>query len=76
MLQAPQFLFSWEDAAGDKGDKLDAYSKASRLSLFLWDTVPDGELLDAAASGEDVANVMSVQTAGIGDFMIENLFAA
>ncbi len=50
MLQAPQFLFTWE-AAG-KGNKLDGYSKASRLSFFLWDTAPDDDLLTAAAKGD------------------------
>jgi hypothetical protein len=50
MLQAPEFLFTWE-AAGN-GNVLDGYSKASRLSFFLWDTAPDDELLTAAAKGE------------------------
>jgi hypothetical protein len=50
MLQAPQFLFTWE-AAGN-GKALDGYSKAARLSFFLWDTAPDDELLNAAAAGD------------------------
>src|SRR5690606_10883755 len=32
--------------------RLDAYSLASRLSFFLWNSVPDEELLQAAESGE------------------------
>jgi hypothetical protein len=32
--------------------RLDAYSLASRLSLFLWNAAPDDELLRAAESGE------------------------
>jgi hypothetical protein len=56
MLVSPQFLFREEvaeadpDAVGQK--RLDAYSKAERLSFFLWDTAPDTALLDAAQKGE------------------------
>jgi hypothetical protein len=56
MLVSPQFLFRQEasipdpDNAGQR--RLDAYSKASRLSFFLWDTSPDAELLDAAQKGD------------------------
>jgi hypothetical protein len=56
MLDSSQFLFRQEasipdpDNAGQR--KLDAYSKASRLSFFLWDTTPDLDLLDAADKGE------------------------
>lgn len=32
--------------------RLDSYALASRLSLFLWNSVPDDELLDAAESGQ------------------------
>jgi hypothetical protein len=56
MLQAPQFLFNWENAVADKDHPgrwtLDAYSRAARLSFFLWDTAPDDVLLTAAQSGE------------------------
>ena len=53
MLQAPQFLFDWEVAkAGLSGSELDGYSKAARLSFFLWDTAPDDGLLTAAETGE------------------------
>jgi hypothetical protein len=50
MLQAPQFLFTWENAT--PSGELDAYSKASRLSFFLWDTAPDDVLLTAAEHGD------------------------
>jgi hypothetical protein len=56
MLVSPQFLFREEvaeadpDAIGQK--RLNAYSKAERLSFFLWDAAPDSELLDAAQKGE------------------------
>jgi hypothetical protein len=56
MLESPQFLFTWESAEPDPRHdglrQLDAYSKAARLSFFLWDTAPDVQLLDAAERGE------------------------
>ncbi|MBS1830683.1 MAG: DUF1592 domain-containing protein [Acidobacteria bacterium] len=42
MLQSPHFLFHLEQGA---------YRTASRLSYFLWDTMPDETLLTAAAKG-------------------------
>lgn len=56
MLSSPKFLFREEGLTPDPehhGEyRLDAYSKASQLSFFLWDSSPDGKLLDAAAKGE------------------------
>ena len=52
LLQSPQFLFVWETADPKSKGALDAYSMASKLSFFLWDTTPDDELLRAAAAGE------------------------
>ncbi len=56
MLQAPQFLFAWEQAEPDPGNaggqRLDAWSRAARLSFFLWDTAPDDMLLTAAGRGD------------------------
>jgi hypothetical protein len=49
MLQAPGFLF-WMEATPRTDWK--PYSIASRLSYFLWDTMPDDELLRRAAAGE------------------------
>jgi mono/diheme cytochrome c family protein len=43
MLQSPQFLFHLEP---------EPYATASRLSYFLWDTMPDEALFDAARTGE------------------------
>ena len=55
MLVAPDFLFRVERAEPDPDRleklRLDAYSRASRLSFFLWDTTPDAELMAAAQSG-------------------------
>lgn len=47
MLQSPHFLFRVE-----RGGANGQYETASRLSYFLWDTMPDDELFRAAASGE------------------------
>ncbi len=46
ILSAPAFLFQ----AGDAGT-LDDFALASRLSYFLWRSMPDDELFDAARSG-------------------------
>ncbi len=56
MLEAPQFLFRREVAVADpnqpSAQRLDGYSKAARLSFFLWNTTPDDALLTAAQNGE------------------------
>ncbi|MEZ5299620.1 MAG: DUF1592 domain-containing protein [Verrucomicrobiales bacterium] len=46
VLCAPQFLLVNRDP------EVDAYTVASRLSYFLWSSMPDGELLDLAAQGK------------------------
>jgi hypothetical protein len=51
MLVAPEFLYRVDTAAPD-GRQLDSYSKASRLSFLIWDSVPDQALLTAASRGE------------------------
>ena len=55
MLESPRFLFREEMAEPDPDNagsmRLTAYSKATRLSFFLWNTTPDDELLAAAESG-------------------------
>lgn len=49
MLQSPNFLFRIQRGpAGEFGQ----YEMASRLSYFLWDTMPNAMLLSAAANGE------------------------
>ena len=56
MLIGPQMIFIIDVAEPDPQkpgqERLDAYSLASRLSFFLWNTAPDDELLLAAGSGE------------------------
>jgi hypothetical protein len=56
MLESPQFLFREEVAEPDPDHpgayRLDAYSKASQLSFFLWNAGPDPKLMAAAQSGK------------------------
>ena len=54
MLQSPHFLMRIERTVpdGHGGTKLDAWSKATRLSYFLTNSTPDAELLRAAGAGE------------------------
>jgi hypothetical protein len=56
LLDSPSFIFRKDAAEPDPADKsklrLTAWSKASRLSFFLWNAGPDDELLRAAGAGE------------------------
>lgn len=56
LLMSPNVLLVIETGEPDPHEpgklRLDAYSLATRLSLFLWNAAPDAELLQAAASGE------------------------
>ncbi len=54
VLQSPFFLYHVEFGQAQAGDALvalDDYELASRLSYFLWDSMPDEALFDAAAAG-------------------------
>ncbi len=55
LLVSPDFLFRVESAEPDPANseeyRLDAYTKAARLSFLLWDSTPDAELIAAARSG-------------------------
>lgn len=61
MLQSPHFLYRTElsDVVVEGGLPLGGFEVAARLSYLLWNTMPDGELLEAAARGEldDAAGV-------------------
>lgn len=61
MLQSPAFLFHLEE--GPDGKWLQ-YGVASRLSYFLWDTMPDGQLFQAAEAGDlkDADGIRKVAT--------------
>ncbi len=53
LLVSPAFVFRMEAVEADPagGQRLDAYSLATRISFLLWDAPPDEALLDAAADG-------------------------
>ncbi len=56
VLLAPDFLFRLEfdpeGAAPDSAQKVSGWELASRLSFFLWSSIPDDELLDASHKGK------------------------
>ncbi len=54
MLQSPNFLFRVEqgEVGTDGVRRYTSWEMATRLSLLLWDSVPDEALLDAAAADE------------------------
>lgn len=54
VLQSPQFLYRIEPGVpnGDAAFPLSGEEIASRLSYFLWSTMPDDALLEAASRGE------------------------
>jgi hypothetical protein len=52
ILTSPRFLFRVEPEPKDSWRPLDGYELATRLAAFLWNSVPDEELLDMAASGK------------------------
>ena len=77
VLMAPDFCYRIDLAGDNPGiHPLSDYALASRLSYFLWSSMPDQELLDHAAAGDlhrpDVlaaqtrANAQGRQGAGVG----------
>ena len=60
VLSSPRFLYRIEepieDSADEKHPLIDEFALASRLSYFLWSTMPDDELLQLAEQGELRAN--------------------
>lgn len=52
VLCSPRFLFLAEGAAGKARQQLDAWELASRLSYFLWSSMPDEQLARLAANGQ------------------------
>jgi hypothetical protein len=53
MLLSPAFLYHVEPTTGAPGElvALDDHTIASRLSYFIWQSMPDDELLDVAEAG-------------------------
>lgn len=56
ILASPRFLFREEESlaadAGEAHPRIDEYALASRLSYFLWSTMPDEELFRLARAGQ------------------------
>lgn len=52
MLQSPNFLYHVENSNYDGTREVGDFEMASRLSYFLWKSMPDDELFEAAANGE------------------------
>jgi len=50
VLKSPRFLYREVGSANPQAP--DAYDTASRMSFALWDSLPDQQLLEAAAGGE------------------------
>ncbi len=52
ILTSPRFLFRVEPEPQDSWRALNGFELATRLAAFLWNSVPDAELLDMATTGE------------------------
>jgi hypothetical protein len=52
-IASPKFLYLYDRQDEDTADQtIDPYALASRLSFFLWGSLPDRTLIDLAANGE------------------------
>ena len=52
ILVSPAFLYRVESVASSREKPLNGWEMASRMSFFLWSSIPDDELRRAAAAGE------------------------
>jgi hypothetical protein len=50
-IASPRFLYIYDRAGSEVADALDDYELASRLSFFLWGSIPDEQLLALAEAG-------------------------
>ena len=77
VLASPRFLFRLEapatHALGARHAEVDEYSLASRLSYFLWSSMPDEELMRLAARGELRANLGAQVKRMLADARADNL---
>jgi hypothetical protein len=77
VLASPRFLFKLEQAAPHSVSSavadVDEYSLASRLSYFIWSTMPDDQLLQLAAKGELRKNLQAQVVRMLADPRAENL---
>jgi hypothetical protein len=67
VLESPRFLYVLEFGEGtETGNvvQLSSYETAARLALFLWRSVPDDTLMQAAAAGQ-LATVAQVQAQAV-----------
>ncbi len=69
VLLAPNFLFRVEQNLGQALRSLDGYELAARLSYFLWGSMPDNALFDAAKQGtlSDATQVTAQATRLLAD---------
>lgn len=68
ILCSPHFLYLIEPSADDGGPQpLDDHALATRLSMFLWNSLPDAELRDLADRGELRANLDAQVTRLLAD---------
>jgi hypothetical protein len=52
-ISSPKFLYLYDESATGEGtEKIDDFELASRMSFFLWGSIPDQLLLDLASAGE------------------------
>jgi hypothetical protein len=52
VLTSPQFLFHIEQSQGPELEDLNDWELASKLSYFLWNTMPDERLMQLASNGQ------------------------
>ena len=53
VLSSPRFLYLYnQSAVTGKTESIDGYDLASRMSFFLWGSIPDDELLQLAGKGD------------------------
>ena len=76
ILSSPEFVFRFErdpaTVAAGAAYRIDDLELASRLSFFLWSSIPDDELLDLAVAGKlsDPADARSADTPDAGRFAL------
>lgn len=72
-LSSPSFLHHVEES---NGRRLDEHALASRLSYFLWNTMPDDELSSLAARGQLRANLQAQATRMLADARARPFFTS
>ncbi len=77
VLASPRFIFRMEDNLKNSGSAawalVDEYTLASRLSYFLWSSMPDPELLDLAAKDQLRKNLPAQVKRMLSDSRSESL---